>query len=439
MPMPKMLRIHSDNASGEGKNQIMFKFAAWLVWKGLFNEVILTQFRVGHSHSKIDQRFSECRTVLAEAPVLEDPDSFVKALGRVKPREGRFNKAEQIHAAVNFKGFFELLGISVSGHTQTQQKTAMNQEACHVFSFIRRGNHEQRSPNVRNPFGTEEDEKDVIMFCQLYLASNELAQDVVVFAPAAFFDKMPMEPTNCSSRHSLSERQQKEFAKTAKRIEQAPWHLNQGAEYLRKLVSDDCAGGSSDWAPPKISWVLKHGTDLCSKASFPAASSFEQKTFGWATRAPAAVGVAPKMASKKSKPSPKPKPEAKQKAEPKQSRRKSEPETGKEETETKEPELPEVEDAFNNIEPSLPGESSSLRGRPVGERGEAGAPPGTLTAPPIAATSNSKRKRLGAIPMPEGVVLGCTKCYKAQNGCTRCRTKANVVLNADQSAWVYKD
>ena len=68
-PFPRHLRLHTDNAAAEGKNQTV----AYLVHRGLFDSVVLTQFRVGHTHAKIDQRFSEVRGVLGQCTVLEEP------------------------------------------------------------------------------------------------------------------------------------------------------------------------------------------------------------------------------------------------------------------------------------------------------------------------------------------------------------------------------
>ena len=57
VPMPQTFRVHSDNASGEVKNQTFMKILAWLAWKQ-FISTEMTQFRVGHSHGRIDQAFS---------------------------------------------------------------------------------------------------------------------------------------------------------------------------------------------------------------------------------------------------------------------------------------------------------------------------------------------------------------------------------------------
>ena len=71
---PKVLRCVSDNATGETKNQIVCKFLAWLVFKGKVRSAELSQFRVGHTHNRQDQRFSVIGTVISKpATHIQDP------------------------------------------------------------------------------------------------------------------------------------------------------------------------------------------------------------------------------------------------------------------------------------------------------------------------------------------------------------------------------
>ena len=74
--MPRHLVLHSDNAAGEGKHQTVMKFCAWLVWRGTFDTVTMTQFRVGHTHNQQDQRFGILAHALNAAAVLEDRARF---------------------------------------------------------------------------------------------------------------------------------------------------------------------------------------------------------------------------------------------------------------------------------------------------------------------------------------------------------------------------
>ena len=83
--MPATVRIHSDNGPSELKNQWTLKWSAFMLHHKYFQRVVLSQFLVGHSHSKIDQRFSECRNALSRANVLQDIDArqcfFGSAIG----------------------------------------------------------------------------------------------------------------------------------------------------------------------------------------------------------------------------------------------------------------------------------------------------------------------------------------------------------------------
>lgn len=74
--LPRHLVIQSDNAAGEGKNQIVMKFCAWLVWRGTFESVTMCMFRVGHTHNQQDQRFSVLAGALNASDVLEDRSGF---------------------------------------------------------------------------------------------------------------------------------------------------------------------------------------------------------------------------------------------------------------------------------------------------------------------------------------------------------------------------
>ena len=171
--LPQTLRLHSDNASAELKNQLTRKFCAWLVHRDLFKEIVLSTFRVGHSHGKIDQRFSECRSVLSESANLESPADFLAALQKVKPREGRTLNLEEIHAAVDFEKFFEKLEVCVSAHTQTKAKSQEGLEAAHVFSFQYRKNLPSTGSKVTETFPSEQPHaRDVIMSCKHYMSSE---------------------------------------------------------------------------------------------------------------------------------------------------------------------------------------------------------------------------------------------------------------------------
>ena len=58
----------------EKENQIMAKFEAWLLGVGKFKSSGDGCPEKGHSHCKLDQRFSTNSTALARSHVLEDKD-----------------------------------------------------------------------------------------------------------------------------------------------------------------------------------------------------------------------------------------------------------------------------------------------------------------------------------------------------------------------------
>ena len=55
---PTTLFVQMDNTSKENKNSILFEFWTLLVESGVFNEIFVSFFLVGHTHADIDQLFS---------------------------------------------------------------------------------------------------------------------------------------------------------------------------------------------------------------------------------------------------------------------------------------------------------------------------------------------------------------------------------------------
>ena len=54
---PMHLWIQTDNASGENKNQVLARFPAVLVDRGIFDTVVHAFLGVGHTHEDIDALF----------------------------------------------------------------------------------------------------------------------------------------------------------------------------------------------------------------------------------------------------------------------------------------------------------------------------------------------------------------------------------------------
>ena len=88
--MPEHLSLTYDNTAREGKNQHMAKWMAWLVSNGFFRSVQDGNGQVGHSHNKLDQRFSIVAAVLARQTCLQTPVDFMTVIQQhVHPAGGR--------------------------------------------------------------------------------------------------------------------------------------------------------------------------------------------------------------------------------------------------------------------------------------------------------------------------------------------------------------
>ena len=56
-PLPPILTLQLDNASRDNKNRWVFAFCSLLVYKGIFCEIYINFFIVGHTHEDIDALF----------------------------------------------------------------------------------------------------------------------------------------------------------------------------------------------------------------------------------------------------------------------------------------------------------------------------------------------------------------------------------------------
>ena len=480
--MPTELRVHTDNATAEGKNQTMMYLASWLVHKKLFKRVTLSQFRVGHSHGLNDQRFSECRRCLNESCVLEDPDAFQEALKtRVTPKQDRTLEVQRIHAAADFKSFFERLDLQMSGHTQTKGKTDAGAEAVHVFSFTLRENlSEELHSSVKEFPGYHPDSQDVILTCQLYLGSDELSQKPCVLATPQHFQKLgDTQPRSLAPRVEFSEKQRAEFQKTAEKISAPPWNMDRGCSYLLKLLQDNADNQSGDWQPPPMAWSFLPHRPAEDSAGLPATPRFTDETFQWAHTVPAPVAV--KSQAKKSHgpskllcrvpPAP---------GNPAASAGSQQLRDGAllPDADAAEPELPSPPSEIGeggewSVQDQRDPVATAQQGAPEACFGTQGAPAGVIAAAPkpkakakseakgkakakakgkakakakSLATAKAKAKAAPKpkaqagkrpLPQPEDAVVGCSKCRPHMRGCTRCRTKAGLILNEAGTAWVW--
>ena len=469
--LPSMLRLHSDNASSELKNVLCMKFCAWLAFRGMFREIWLTQFRVGHSHGLIDQRFSECRTILSNEGNLQTPQEFLTALQKVKARQGRVLNLEQVHAAVDFQAFFSDLETTVSGHTQTKRKTQQGEEAVHVFIFQLRKKLPANAPAVNETFPEHPPHpEDVILCCRHYISSPEDSQPPQVMVPHALmmaFDSNGRGPSQLCGRRQFTERQCKEFTKTAEVVSQPPWNMHEASAYLLRLIQCNQDGGDDAWQAPSMSWVLR-GSRADHMVAPERSNAISADDLKFVCRQPAPVTVSAKPAAKPKAAAAKSTAKIPGKAakaiakkgmkRPASAAEVREPETAA--TAAAEVPLAESSGGASPYHVSLPSPDhteSDLQPAdgpkpPTASSAAAGAPPRTAVEVPkpepkskkkekTAKTKQAKKpKHLGRLPMPPDArdkikALGHSKCR--QKGCPDCRVKVGLILNEDETAWIW--
>ena len=56
-PLPPVLNLQLDNATGDNKNHFVFAFCSLLTYHGVFQEVYINFLIVGHTHDDIDALF----------------------------------------------------------------------------------------------------------------------------------------------------------------------------------------------------------------------------------------------------------------------------------------------------------------------------------------------------------------------------------------------
>lgn len=321
------------------------------------------------------------------------------------------------------------------------------------------------------------------------------SQAPFVFAAAADFDKLPEWHTICKSpRSQFSKKQVNEFEKTAFKISQSPWNLSMGSAYLLKLVTENQENDGQDWNPPLLIFLF-HGIGPKPAAGVVKIEDpkFDENTFLWnhttpgqvtVTRArprlsqkmPAAAPLATGNPASASRPAASPMSgapaslfgrdgaPARQAAAPANKALKRpasvleaappSPQDGDAEALSEkhsEHSLPSdvgpAEDAAlpsahetDTEGPALAEPKAKAKAKAKGKakaKAKATGTPKAAAKPEAAA--KQKRPQFGRLPKPDGVKIGCSKCnYSKTSGCAQCRKRAGLILNEEQTAWIYK-
>ena len=119
-PLPPVLNVQMDNATGDNKNRYVFVFWSLLVAKHIFHEVYVSFMLVGHTHDDIDALFGRWSMQLKKENFPTIP-SFMKSFMDVDSVPTVPHLIEEVP---DFKTFIEgsLLDgdASLTGHTKAQ-------------------------------------------------------------------------------------------------------------------------------------------------------------------------------------------------------------------------------------------------------------------------------------------------------------------------------
>lgn len=118
--------------------------AAWMCATKAFDTVTLNFMMVGHTHSRLDQRFSIIAASLARAKKLETLVDFADYLQRTTRHPHLKSEIVVSKGAYDWQQFFASLGVNVSGLVATQKDPV----AAHSWRFVRRAHLDKYVPNA---------------------------------------------------------------------------------------------------------------------------------------------------------------------------------------------------------------------------------------------------------------------------------------------------
>jgi hypothetical protein len=116
-PLPEVLYIQLDNATGENKNRFILFFCALLVGAGVFEKVKLSFLPVGHTHEDIDQLFSRFAESLRRMDCFSWDDLERIIRSSYHSENGSQPEVVRNPKVPDFKGWMEDKEIDISGHT----------------------------------------------------------------------------------------------------------------------------------------------------------------------------------------------------------------------------------------------------------------------------------------------------------------------------------
>ena len=128
-PLPLVLNLRLDNATGDNKNCFVFAFCSLLTYHGVFQEVYINFLIVGHTHDDIDALFGKWSYKLrgTDYPTLP---LLMKSFMDTESRPVILHLIEEVPDFKKFVEGYLCIGCdALAGHTNAQQ-----------FKFYQNGN-----------------------------------------------------------------------------------------------------------------------------------------------------------------------------------------------------------------------------------------------------------------------------------------------------------
>ena len=261
--------------------------------------------------------------------------------------------------------------------------------------------------------------RDAILLCKYEMCSKELSQHPQLLLPCARAARLSSQlgPTSALTRNPLSSEEVKQFRKTANMIEQQPWAMHDGSNYLRGLCDRSERADFPTPAPLGLYKIRQHefGLEMLSGPR-------EVEWSDFAPKRPKDIVVTHAKVDEKNQV------DVEQEAETDRKKRvlqQATPQAAKRQRDGPvDPPLavvpPETAAASVPAEPVVP--QAKAKGKAKAKAEPKAKGPGRAMAEPKAgakALAEPKAKaKAAAVPPPEPQ-YGCKKCY-FKNGCQKC-------------------
>ena len=429
IPMPPNWRFDFDNTPAEGKHATCFTWYSWLIAEGRFTVIDAQSMEVGHTHNIQDQRFATAATILAEAARLESPHAFQKCLkAGIQPLGDCVEEIVEImEASLDWKTWLASLAVNWQGHTSSQYTKLRGEECVHCFRFLKRSHLQaQQATSAMSEFPEPPSPDDVVVLLKKNISDKTYCGVPVVCLPAGRAKLLCGSGPKMVQRHRLSDHELQKMLKTAQVIEQRPWAMTVAADYLRSFVENNRTGAKRTNAPDiKWCWDPSFTEKLCVPED-----AIGEDLNATNNKVPQKVRVSAKGAAGGRVP-------GKRIA-------------GKQRDPTvAEPAAAGVADDRAAVASGGGGRHQAVVAPDGGGQHRAALAPNLEVADldaeasghegaPAPRRKQRKTLTLSNLPaVPEGHILGCSKCRMSPVGCRRCRAKAHIVEAADGS-WVHR-